>query len=356
MSFFGVTREKIGAVKPIEGADRIELATLAGVDFQFVVAKGAFKPGDACLYFPLDALLPLGTAEKLGVAGKLSGKDKNRVKTVRLRGEISQGIVGRADLAPADLVSPEDLIAYFKVTKYEPQEILSKNAVLHPLPAWTSAYDIEGCERNADLVAELMDMPVHVTEKLEGSNFSVLLEGDKVMVAQRNFIIVEKEGCEGQHTWWKVAKERGVVDFAQFIQQKTGCSRVQVLGELCGPSIQGNIYKLTRHQVYLFDAKINSHYLSPSQFAEIRADFHDEKASFAMVPLLWSGGGTLREWLAACAAIGENTIKEAAGGPSELVTEDGFVPREGVVIRLDVRGDSMFLKQRCPKYLAWFKD
>ena len=57
MSFFGVTVEVIDKVLPIEGADRIEVATLRDKDFQFIIAKGSFFPGDQCLYFPVDSLI-----------------------------------------------------------------------------------------------------------------------------------------------------------------------------------------------------------------------------------------------------------------------------------------------------------
>ncbi|KAF0246970.1 MAG: hypothetical protein FD180_193 [Planctomycetota bacterium] len=218
MAFFGVTIETIRDVCPIPDADRIELATLAGKEFQFITAKGAFRPGDRCVYFPVDSLLPAPLAERLGVAGKLAGRDRNRVKTVRLRGQISQGIVATLDLVPEGLreAGPEAFTAHFGVAKYEPPEEIVTGAILRPLPDGTSVYDIEGADRFVEMAEALMDLPVLVTEKLEGSNFSVLVEADgSVQVCQRSAVIVPVEG--EQHTFHKVAHRSRIVDFARSV-------------------------------------------------------------------------------------------------------------------------------------------
>ena len=186
MAFFGVTQETIERVWPHPNADRLDLATLAGVAFQFVVARNSFAAGERVVYFPVDSVLPPAVTDRLGVTGKLAGKDKDRLKTVRLRGEISQGLVGPvslldgldlpADLPPAD--EAERIAAHLGVVKYDPPPVMSKGALLRPLPAGLSAYDIEGFERFADAAELLMDRPVIVTEKLEGANLSVTHDPD----------------------------------------------------------------------------------------------------------------------------------------------------------------------------------
>ncbi len=95
MAFFGVTIEQIESLRPIKDADKIEVATLKGMTFQIVVGKGMFSVGDCVLYFPIDSLLPVDVQKVLGLEGKLSGPEKNRVITRKFKGEISQGIVGK---------------------------------------------------------------------------------------------------------------------------------------------------------------------------------------------------------------------------------------------------------------------
>jgi RNA ligase (TIGR02306 family) len=93
MSTFGVTVEFLENIRSHPDADRLELAGLAGCDYQFVIPKGVYKNGDPVLYFPVDAILPEPLLERVGLSGKLGGAKKNRVKTKKIRGAPSQGIV-----------------------------------------------------------------------------------------------------------------------------------------------------------------------------------------------------------------------------------------------------------------------
>tara|TARA_Y100000310_G_scaffold209426_1_gene210038 strand:- start:2375 stop:2752 length:378 start_codon:yes stop_codon:yes gene_type:complete len=105
MAFFGVTKEKINLLYNHPGADRLDLAKLDGMSFQFVVGRDTFKLGDEVIYFPVDSLIPEDVLARIGLVGKLAGRNKNRVKTIRLCGEISQGIVATFDQL-AGLVDP----------------------------------------------------------------------------------------------------------------------------------------------------------------------------------------------------------------------------------------------------------
>ena len=76
--------QKVIDIKPIEGADRIEVATILG--WQLVVKKGEFKIGDYCVYCEIDSILP----DKPQF--EFLRKKKFRIKTMKMRGQISQGI------------------------------------------------------------------------------------------------------------------------------------------------------------------------------------------------------------------------------------------------------------------------
>jgi len=79
-------------ILPHPNADVLELAVIEG--YQTVVRKGVFTPGDLVAYIPEAAVLPDPVLETLGMkdSGLLSGRLKNRVKAIRLRGALSQGI------------------------------------------------------------------------------------------------------------------------------------------------------------------------------------------------------------------------------------------------------------------------
>src|SRR5260221_603855 len=93
MSIFSVSVERIASVWEHANADRLELARLASMSYQFVIAKGSYQVCDLVVYFPIDSLLPASIISALELTGKLAGSEKNRVKTIRLRGVISQGVV-----------------------------------------------------------------------------------------------------------------------------------------------------------------------------------------------------------------------------------------------------------------------
>src|SRR5579862_9548507 len=93
MSFFAVSIERIADVWEHTNAERLEMAKLGSMSYQFVITKGSYKPGDLVVYFPIDSILPEHIVETLGLTGKRAGSEGNRVKTIRLRGQISQGVV-----------------------------------------------------------------------------------------------------------------------------------------------------------------------------------------------------------------------------------------------------------------------
>jgi RNA ligase (TIGR02306 family) len=350
MAFFGVTKEVIASTFPIENADAIEGATLEGSTFEFVIKKGQFKKGDTVLYFPIDSLIPEWVLEKLGLVGRLSGKDKNRVKTVRLRGQISQGLVAELDLLEgmppiaAEETETEKITEFLGVEKYEPPAIPCQAANLVGLPIGLSSYDIEGADRYVEVAEVLMPQPVEITEKLEGQNFSVTYSAldDKIYVNQRNFSIQPIEGFV--HEFWKVAAEKGIIEFVETLKEVYPGKNLTVYGEFIGPRVQSNIYKLKKFEVRLYDIKVNEKWLTPDirqsliekQFGNL--DIH--------VPIL-ATNVILEQWLDG------KSLVEASHGISQLhkTTREGIVIKPMIESRHEKIG-RLVIKQRDPIYLA----
>ena len=87
------TIQRISKIEPIEGADAIECATILG--WHLVVKKLEFGVGDLCVFCEVDSLLPEKPEfEFLRKNCFIDREDMRgfRIRTVKLRSQISQGI------------------------------------------------------------------------------------------------------------------------------------------------------------------------------------------------------------------------------------------------------------------------
>lgn len=371
MSFFGVTVEKIVYISKHPNADKLDIAKLEGLDFQFIVGKDQLKVGDKCLYFPIDAILPEDLQEKLGIKGKLKN---NTVKTIKLRGEISQGVVGDLDLIKKVKLSGDKIkdskkiTKFLKVTKYSTDEddqqsknwfirkfnyfsycikklflgkkVNSKGFREPNLPPNQYKYDIEGCDRNPSIIEYMLDKEVVITEKMEGTQISYTIWQNGTKVNQSACSRTFKRG--GNDPYAVIAEESGLKEFAEKLH-KHFHQDIIIYGEWCGPKIQKNIYKFEKSEIFIFDIVINQKFISFDLFVDLFRTYAPK--TLKMVPVLYTGA--LKEF------IGTNTLKKLSDGKSKV----GNTAREGIVIKLKNEevienfGRSI-IKQRGPEYLS----
>ena len=76
--------QTVSEIRPIDGADRIEAATVLG--YQTVIKKGEFHPGDRCVWHEPDTVV----AEKPEY--EFLRKQGFRLKVSRFKGQVSQGL------------------------------------------------------------------------------------------------------------------------------------------------------------------------------------------------------------------------------------------------------------------------
>jgi RNA ligase (TIGR02306 family) len=190
-------------------------------------------------------------------------------------------------------------------------------------------------ERAQNLVAEIQaavesGTEFEVTEKLEGSSMTVYLIDDVFGVCSRNLDLKETEG----NTFWQVARRDGI---EAKIRGLFGDKNVAVQGELIGPGIQGNIYKLSQPEFRVFDIYdvFGGAYLSP-MFRRALV----EEMGLLHVPVLHTdrnlGTGSVEEILKF--AEGKSVMGDITGPE-----------REGIVFK-QVRGGMSF-KAISNKYL-----
>ncbi|MFI9821931.1 RNA ligase (ATP) [Streptomyces sp. NPDC052013] len=245
MSTLRVTAEVL-TVHEHPNADALELAQV-GL-YRAVVAKGAYRTGDAAVYIPEQAVLPAGLIEELGLTGRLAGGNRDRVKAVRLRGELSQGIVCRPKaLADVDLARAAkegtDFAELLGITKWVPPVPPTMNGEVESAPELLPWVDIENIQRYPDIFAP--GEPVVLTEKLHGSAclLTYVADEERVYVSSKGFgsrSLALKE--DPRNLYWRAVRGHGVAEAAAELAGRLGARRVGIFGEVYGAGVQDLTY------------------------------------------------------------------------------------------------------------------
>lgn len=122
MSTISVEVVEIASVTAHPNADRLDLITFKGMGWQCVSQRGKFQPGQRAVYFPIDSVLPDALMQKIFSGdGKTSTPSGGRIRTIRLRGLVSQGLVVRPEeIGLTDTLKVgTDLTETLGVKKYE---------------------------------------------------------------------------------------------------------------------------------------------------------------------------------------------------------------------------------------------
>jgi len=321
------TIRKIDALRPIPGADAIECAIVGG--WTCVVKKGEYSTGDLAVYCEIDSFIPTAIAPFLTKPGQYAktyeGIEGERLRTVKLRGQLSQGL-----LLPHDIVWDKNMFDFNRFDEGDDvSELLGITKYEAPIPA-ELAGEVKGMfpsvipktdqERIQNLSAELEvwkaeNLTWTITEKCEGSSFTAFFNDGEFNVCSRNLMLKEN----ADNTLWATA---GKYDLKN---KMTALGRnIAVQSELLGPGVQGNIYKLSKHMLAVFDIfDIDAqHYMSPADCKDMI-----EQLGLTSVPVLTS-----------TAELGDKTIEvllTMADGASVM----GLVgcKREGLVWKCNER-------------------
>jgi len=98
------TIQRIVGLDAIPGADAIEVAQILG--WHVVVKKGEFKVGDLCVYIQVGSVLP--DRPEFDFLRKADF----RIKTIKLRKQISQGIAFPLSILPSYSPQPDGMVLY----------------------------------------------------------------------------------------------------------------------------------------------------------------------------------------------------------------------------------------------------
>ena len=333
------TIREIKAIKPIDGADKIECAIVDG--WECVIAqKDNFNIGDKIVYIEIDSIVPERPEFEF-----LRDK-KFRVRTIKLRKQISQGLVLPLSVLPKGSYNlDDDVTKILGIKKYDPEgeqekrntgqtTESTKNPFIRLLmrfnwfrrlfvktkkggfPSWIAKTDEDRIQNKITMfeVAKSVGTKFVVTEKLDGQSLTLFLERIgrnkfEFGVCSRNLRLHQPNNS----SWWTIAKQ---INAEHVLKTLLGTgNRIVLQGEIIGTGIQGNKYKVSGYDFYAFNLIIDGVKFSTQETKSILA-IHNIKT----VPIL-EEEFTLKENIPA--------MVEYARGDSTLFK----TKREGIVIR-----------------------
>jgi RNA ligase (TIGR02306 family) len=242
--------QKIKSIEPLPDSDFLELAHIKG--WQCVAKKGEFKAGESAVYFEVDSFLP--EEERYEFLRKTSFRDNEdngkgfRIKTLRLRGALSQGLLLPLASFPeigSDIEDGADVTELLGVKKwYVPEVAGASGLMIGGRPNGIPASDETRVQSEPELLDRLTGNPYYISTKMDGTSCIVYSIGGKIGCCSRNHEIADDKDS----LYWQPVYRYGLKE------KLLGLGRDVVLtGELCGPGIQKNKLRLPAYEWYVFD-------------------------------------------------------------------------------------------------------
>jgi RNA ligase (TIGR02306 family) len=321
---------KISEVSDIPTANSICAYRVGG--WWVVDKKNAYNVDDLCIYVSIDSWIPHELAPFLSKGKEpreFNGVRGERLRTIRLRGQVSQGL-----LLPIEVVFPgkerdfwysavdQDVTDSLGIQKWEaPIPAQLAGDVEGPFPDYIPKTDQERIQNLTEELKQWQNNPAftwEISEKLDGSSMTVFVNGDAQGVCSRNWQLKETAG----NTMWRVARQ------SQLLEKIAHTGRNLALqGEIIGVGIQGNAYAVSGHEFKVFDIYDidRGDYMTPIE----RRDFCQTYA-IDHVPVI-AVKSVIQEYV--------QGILTMADGKSQLNTK---TDREGLVFKCNTFGGPGF--------------
>lgn len=242
--------KKIETLLPHPNADKLDIAHIGG--WQVVVKKSEFNEGDLVVYCEIDSHIPLELAPFLEKGNKvrtINGVDGVVLKTIRLRGELSQGLILPLSVLSTDVIPAEglDVSEDLNIAKWEPPQPASLSGQTKGnFPSFIQKTDQERIQNLPKYFTEnwYKDVDWEISIKLDGSSMTVYHNEGEFGVCSRNLELREDD----TNTFWKVSNRLELKDTLANYGKN-----IALQGELIGEGIQGNHEGIQGQDFYVYD-------------------------------------------------------------------------------------------------------
>jgi len=360
---------EISNLEPIEGKDRIVLASFSNTNWRVIVQKDQFNIKDRCIYIETESILPLWPQfqflEKRCFSVKYNGY---KIKTMKMGGVISEGIcftLKDFDNKHINYCIDQDLTEQLQIRRVEDEvcqapevkknwfinkfnwliwklfkiKIKKQGFVFEDFPSYLIKTDETQAQSIPQLFERMKGKPVYGTLKLDGQSLTFANYKNIFTISTRNRTIYRAKINKAIKTLNPGTSEkfRSKNNFAMIAAKYDIPSRLfandfAVQGEFCGPGIQKNRMGLKDFEFYAFNLfDINKReYFSWKELIKFSNMQGYKGPSIPMVTLIfWN-------------TFEYNSIKELEEYASTLMYENG-TPAEGVVIRS--MNDGIYMSQ-----------
>ena len=367
--------EKIHNIRPIAGADRIELVHALG--WQLIAKKGEFSEGDLAVYIEIDSKVPENDSRYEFLAQK-----HYKIKTMKMRGALSQGIALPLSMFP-EIKNPKvgmDVTELLRIKKIETEEELrlareekyDKNKAFrvrlqrvsqqhkkfakskfgtwmlkHKLtrkivvqllggkvekpksfPSWIKKTDEERIQ-NLPHYCELTDTFI-ATEKVDGTSTTFAVKAKNKRCKKYEFIVCSRNvrqvdmnqetyfGDGIDNVYWEMAFKYNIEKILTTIAREMRAATVVLQGETVGEGLQGNRYDYKGRKFFGYNFIVNGEKWDTIKAADYLADY-----GITWVPILDRNFHML--------PTVDDMLAYAEG--YSVITDDDKHSREGIVFR-----------------------
>lgn len=313
--------ETVTNIRPIEGCDNIVQCNVLG--WNVIVKKDEFKDGDKCVYIEIDSICPSDNPDFAFLE-----KKHYKIKTMKMRGTISQGIVFPMSILHSDkeFNIGDDVTDLLKITQIEDEVPATKsvsreqrekqfkakhkkffsNSVVkrfmryswfrkiifafmpkkktkkYGYPSYIVKTDEIRLQNMPWVLESCKDVPMIVTEKLDGTSSTFGLQRIKknkfdFAVCSRNVRQSTPDKicyyADMPNVYWEMAVKYDIENVLKDIQRKYNADTVVIQGETIGEGIQKNKYNIKGHDLYVFNLIINGQRIDSVKARDILKEY-----------------------------------------------------------------------------------